>query len=143
MSPKRIFLITLFVFFSSLTNFAYSDTLSFGSSTYEGDVKKGKAHGEGIFTFSDGSKYEGKWRSGKFKNKIDKKTREIIKLNFDTGKLSTFEIRGKGTVGWFEAEKTSSGTYELTTKGKRDMDKAIKREGSGSDGGGSAGGGCG
>ena len=169
MTPKRIFIITLFVFFSSLTNFAYSDTLSFGSSTYEGDVKKGMAHGEGIFTFSDGSKYEGKfkknkihgkgkytdlegnvfegkWRRGKFRNKIDKKTREIIKLSFDTGKLSTFEIKGKGTVStqWFEAEKTSSDTYELTTKGKRDMDQAIEENKGGGDGGDSGGGGgCG
>jgi len=151
MTSKRIFIITLFVFFSSLTNFAYSDTLSFGSSTYEGDVKKGKAHGDGIFTFSDGSKYEGKfkknkihgkgkytdlegnvfegkWRWGKFKNKMDKKTREIIKLSFDTGKSSTFEIKGEGTVStkWFKAEKTSSGIYELTTKGKRDMNMAIE-----------------
>ena len=168
MTSKRIFIITLFVFFSSLTNFAYSDTLSFGSSTYEGDVKKGKAHGDGIFTFSDGSKYEGKfkknkihgkgkytdlegnvfegkWRWGKFKNKMDKKTREIIKLSFDTGKSSTFEIKGKGTVStkWFEAEKASSGTYELTTKGKRDMNTAIEasKDTGGNDGGGT-GGGC-
>ena len=169
MSTKKIFIITLFIFFSSLTNFVYSDIISFGSSTYEGEVKKGKAYGEGIFTFSDGSKYEGKfkknkihgkgkytdlegnvfegkWRRGKFKNKIDKKTREIIKLSFDTGKSSTFEIKGKGTISteWFEAEKTSSDTYELTTKGKRDMDKAIeanKNDGGGTSGG--EGGGCG
>ena len=66
-------------------------------------------------------------------------------MSFDTGKSSTFEIKGEGTVStkWFKAEKTSSGTYELTTKGKRDMDKAIeanKNDGGSSSGG--TGGGC-
>ena len=169
----KTFKIVLFILLLSLPfNVANSDILKFEGGSYEGEVKKGKAYGEGIFTFSDGSKYEGKfkknkihgkgkytdlegnvfegkWRWGKFRNKIDKKTREIINLNFDTGKLSTFEIKGKGTVSmqWFEAEKTSSGTYELTTKGKRDMDKATEEnKGGGSgggDGGGSGGGGGG
>ena len=148
----KTFKIVLFILLISLPfNVANSDILKFEGGSYEGEVKKGKAYGEGIFTFSDGSKYEGKfkknkihgkgkytdlegnvfegkWRWGKFKNKMDKKTREIIKLSFDTGKSSTFEIKGKGTVStkWFQAEKTSSGTYELTTKGKRDMNMAIE-----------------
>ena len=148
----KTFKIVLFILLLSLPfNVANSDILKFEGGSYEGEVKKGKAYGEGIFTFSDGSKYEGKfkknkihgkgkytdlegnvfegkWRRGKFRNKIDKKTREIIKLSFDTGKSSTFEIKGKGTVStkWFQAEKTSSGTYELTTKGKRDMNMAIE-----------------
>jgi len=166
---NKIFLITLFIFFSSLTNSAYSDTLNFGSSTYVGDVKKDKAHGKGIITFSDGSKYEGKFsknkihgkgtytdlngnifkgkfRYGKYSKKIDKNTRETINLSVKVGNSSYFEIRGKAEVSnkWFEAEKNSSGTYELTTKGKMDMDKATeeaKGDGGGSDGGG--GGGCG
>ena len=166
MMQKKIFLITLFIFFSSLTNSAYSDTLNFGSSTYDGDVKKGKAHGDGIFTFSDGSKYEGKfkknkihgkgkytdlngnifegkWRYGKFSKKIDKNTRETINLSVEVGNSSYFEIRGKAEASnkWFEAEKNSSGTYELTAKGEKDMNKAIE-EAKG-DGGSSAGGGCG
>ena len=165
---KKIFLITLFIFFSSLTNSAYSDTLSFGSSTYDGDVKKDKAHGKGIITFSDGSKYEGKFsknkihgkgkytdsngnifegkfRFGKFSKKIDKKTRETIALSVKVGNSSYFEIKGKAEVSgkWFEAEKNSSGTYELTPKGKMDMDKAIEKAKGDGDGGSSGGGGCG
>jgi hypothetical protein len=37
------------------------------------------------------------------------------------------EYKGTGTAStkWFAAEKNSSGTYELTTKGKREMDSAI------------------
>ena len=37
------------------------------------------------------------------------------------------EIKGTGAVStkWFAAKKNSSGTYELTAKGKRKMDSAI------------------
>ncbi len=177
MSVKNKFLIVFFAIFFGLCNFSYAETLNFGTSTYEGETKKDKAHGEGIFTFSDGSKYEGKfrknkmhgkgkytdangkvfegkWRYGKLKNKIDKKTRQMIKLDFNTGILTHFEIRGKGDLSrkWFEAEKNSSGTYTLTSKGKKDMKKAednIKKGdpgGGDSSGGGSSGGsggGCG
>ncbi len=166
---KKLFILIFFITFASLTSTSYSETLNFGSIKYEGDVKKGKAHGIGVLTLEDGSKYEGKfkrnkihgkgkytdsngiifegkWRRGKFKNKIDKRTREIIKLSLDTGKLSYFEIKGKGKVSskWFEAEKTSSGGYELTSKGQRDMNRAEAAAASGgSDGSGSSGGGSG
>ncbi len=173
MKINKILTITLFIIFSSLTSITYAETLKFGSSTYEGDTKKDKAHGVGIFTFADGSKYEGefrknkmhgkgkytdvngkifegKWRYGKFRNKLDKKTREIVKLDFNTGPLSYFEMRGKGDLysAWFEAEKNSSGTYTLTSKGEKDMKKAqdsINKgdPGAGDQSGGSSGGGCG
>mgnify|MGYP001192459411 CR=1 FL=1 len=164
--------IALIIILLSLTNITYAETLKFGSSTYEGEVKKGKAHGVGIVTFADGSKYEGKFkrnrihgkgkftdsdnnvfegkfRRGKFVNKIDKKTKEIIQLNVETGVSSSFEIKGTGLVfdKWFEAEKTSSGTFVLTTKGAKDMKKAEAKALSGggssdSGGGGGGGGGC-
>ncbi len=163
---KKLFTITLLIIFSGFTNISYSETLNFGSIKYDGDVKKGKAHGIGVLTLEDGSKYEGKfkrnkihgkgkytdlngivfegkWKRGKFKNKIDKRTRQIIILNLDTGKSTYFEIKGKGKISsqWFEAEKTSSGGYELTSKGKRDMNKAeAKAASGGSDGSGSGGG---
>ena len=164
----KIFLITSFVTFSSLINITYAEIIKFGSSSYEGEVKKGKASGVGIITFSDGSIYEGKvkknrihgkgkytdsnnnvfegkFRNGKFINKIDKKTREIIELNVDSGKLSYFEIKGTGKAmgKWFEAVKNSSGVYELTANGKRELEAALKDDGGdgGGDGGG-GGGGC-
>ena len=46
----------IFIIFLSLTGITYAETLNFGSSTYEGEVKKGRAHGVGIFTFKDGSR---------------------------------------------------------------------------------------
>ena len=69
MFNRKNFIIVLFVFFSSFVNCAYAETLNFGASTYEGDVKKGKAHGIGIFTFADGSKYEGKFKKNTYHGK--------------------------------------------------------------------------
>ncbi len=57
------------------------------------------------------------------------------------------EIRGEGNVSnqWFRALKNSSGLYELTVKGKRDMENAINaaNSGGGDGGGDGGGGGCG
>ena len=155
----------LIIILLSLTNIVYAETLKIGTSTYEGDVKKGKAHGEGIITFADGSKYEGKFKKnkihgkgkllydnnvfegkfkrGKFVNKIDNKTREIIQLDVNTGVKFIYEIKGIGKISnkWFEAEKTSSGTYALTAKGAKAMETANK-EMEESGGGGGGGGGC-
>ena len=150
MKYLRLFLIPLFIIFSSLTGITYAESLKFDASTYEGEVKNGKANGVGIFTFLDGSTYEGKVKNnkidgkgkyidaqgkvyegkfsyGSFKTKIDKKTRDVIKLKPKTGIDANAEIKGKGAVSskWFEAEKNSSGTYVLTVKGKREMDSAI------------------
>ena len=142
----KLFTITFFMIFSSLTCITYAESLKFDSSTYEGEVKKGKAHGVGIFTFSDGSTYEGKVKNnkihgkgkytdaqgkvyegkfsyGSFKTKIDNKTRDVIKLKPKTGIEGGAEIKGTGTAStkWFAAEKNSSGTYEMTAKGKTEM----------------------
>ena len=159
--------VALFIILLSLTNIVYAETLKIGTSTYEGEVKNGKAHGEGIITFADGSKYEGKFkkniihgkgkftdldnnvfegkfRRGKFVNKIDKKTREITQLDVNTGVLSSFEIKGTGKISneWFEAEKTSSGTYALTAKGAKDMKTANDKAEESGGGSGGSGGGC-
>ena len=148
-----------------------TNSLKFKEATYVGEVKKGKAHGFGVFTFSDGSIYEGKVSQnrikgegkytdsqgnvyeGKFKNgtlklKVNKTTRETIKLRTKTGIQMYAEIKGEGIVSskWFRAEKNPSGIYELTAKGKRDMENAIRAaNSSGGDSGGSggSGGGCG
>ncbi len=55
----KILTIALIITFSNLTGLVNAKTFKFESSSYEGESKKGKAHGVGIFTFSDGSKYEG------------------------------------------------------------------------------------
>ena len=166
MKILKFFTIAVFIIFSSLTGITYAESLKFAASTYEGEVKKGKAHGVGIFTFSDGSTYEGKvksnkihgkgkytdaqgkvyegkFRYGSFIIKIDKKTRDVIKLKPKTGIEALSEIKGTGAAStkWFEAEKNSSGTYELTTKGKTEMAAAISSASAGSSGS-SGGSGC-
>ena len=121
MKILKILPIILFIFFSSLTSIVYAETLNFAAATYEGETKKGKANGIGTFTFNDGSKYEGKvkknkisgmgkytdaqgnvlegkFRNGTIKIKIDKKTREIIKLKPKTGVKIYAEIKGTGSV---------------------------------------------
>ena len=159
----KLFTITFFMIFSSLTCITYAESLKFDSSTYEGEVKKGKAHGVGIFTFSDGSTYEGKVKNnkihgkgkyidaqgkvyegkfsyGSFKTKIDNKTRDVIKLKPKTGIEIGAEIKGTGAAStkWFAAEKNSSGTYELTAEGKREMESAIANAASGGSSSGSS-----
>ena len=170
MKIYKLIPITLFVLFSSLGSTAYAEMIKFGAATYDGEVKKGKANGIGVFTFSDGSKYEGKvsknrihgkgkytdpqgkiyegkFRYGLIKIKLDKKTRNIIKIKPETGLETYSEIKGKGNLSnkWFEAEKDSSGTYVLTAKGTKEMnaaEAAMKGSGSSGGSGGSGGGGC-
>ena len=147
---NKIITITLFLIFSILTSTANAESLTFPAATYEGEVKKGKAHGVGIFTFSDGSTYEGKVKKnkihgkgkytdakgkvyegkfsyGSFRTKIDNKTRDVVKLKPKTGFEAGAEIKGTGAAStkWFAAEKNSSGVYEMTAKGKSDMAAAI------------------
>jgi hypothetical protein len=168
MNIFKLFTITFFIIFSSLTSILYAESLKFDSSNYEGEVKKGKAHGVGIFTFSDGSTYEGKvsknrihgmgkytdskgkvyegkFRYGTIKIKIDKKTRDIVKIKPKTGFETYAEMKGTGATStkWFKAAQNSSGTYELTAKGKADMAAAADGGGDDGDGGGDGGGGGG
>tara|TARA_X000000950_G_C13711650_1_gene576459 strand:- start:17 stop:514 length:498 start_codon:yes stop_codon:yes gene_type:complete len=156
---------TLLIIFSSLVNITYAETIKFAASTYEGEVKKGKAHGIGVFTFSDGSKYEGKvsknrihgkgkytdsqgkvyegkFKYGTLKSKIDNNTREVLKIKPKTGLETYSEMKGTGPLStkWFKAEKNSSGKYELTAEGELEMAAAVDSGGSDSDSGG--GGGC-
>ena len=142
-------LIIILVIFFGLGNVAYSENLQFGSSNYVGEVKKGKAHGQGILNFADGSVYEGKFKKnkihgkgkftdsngnvyegkfkyGKFINKINNNARQVLKLNPSKGVELHFEMKGEGQVStkWFEAKKNSSGEFEYTERGKREMDMA-------------------
>ena len=164
MKSFKFLLITLVIIFSSLTSITKAETLKFPSAIYEGDVKNGKANGVGIFKFSDGSTYEGKvkkniisgkgkftdaqgkiyegkFKFGALKIKTDKNVRTVIKIKPKTGVDNFIEIKGKGALSnkWFEAKKNSSGTYELTSKGKKDMELEETKL---KDGGSSGGSGC-
>ena len=43
---------------------AHGRGISIGKDTYEGDFVAGLPHGEGTYTWADGSIYEGSWRNG-------------------------------------------------------------------------------
>jgi len=167
----RIFKIISFILFLSLSfDVANSETLNFPVGIWEGDVKKGKAHGKGVLTFNngaiyegkikknkihgvgklttpDGEVYDGKWKFGKFYQKINKKTRKEIILQ-TKGRFFWVrtQIRGKDNVygQWFAAEE-KAGSYVLTPAGKKKMEEAIaKKQADSSSGssGGSASSGC-
>ena len=148
------------------SNISKFNISKFENATYLGEFKKNKAHGYGIFIFLDGSVYdgkvsknrihgngryidaqgkvyEGKFRYGSFKTKIDKKTRDVIKLKPKTGIEIGAEIKGTGAAStkWFAAEKNSSGVYEMTAKGKSEMAMAISA-GEGDSGSSSSSSGC-
>lgn len=143
---RNFFITLLLTVFLSITSFSFAETLKFNGGIYEGEVTNGKANGKGTFVFSDGSKYEGQfqndkiagdgkytdlnnsvfqgtWKNGRLTNKIDQKTREKIFLNPKKSPVVKSEIKGEGAgaADWFEAQKNSSGVYELTAKGKSDM----------------------
>ena len=150
----RIFKIVSFILFLSLSfDVANSETLNFPVGIWEGDVKKGKAHGKGVLTFNngaiyegkikknkihgvgklttpDGEVYDGKWKYGKFYHKINKKTRKVIILQ-TKGRFFwvRHQIRGKGSVSkqWFAAEERA-GSYVLTPAGKKKMEEAITKK---------------
>jgi hypothetical protein len=41
----------------------YSDGTYYGR--YDGDMRRGKQHGHGVYTVSDGSHYEGEWHANR------------------------------------------------------------------------------
>ncbi len=133
-----IFKLIIVLFFISS---ASAEVIKFSSSTYTGEIKKGKAHGSGIMTFADGTKYigqfkkniihgkgtyidkdgnaiSGKWKYGKITNKIDADTRKVVKLNRLTGSVNYFEKKGSGDVAnlWFEAVPKVNNTEETQDK---------------------------
>ena len=92
MKNLKLFTITLFIIFSSLTNFTYAESLTFTYGTYEGETKKGKAHGLGVFTFLDGTIYEGKFK----KNKLHGQGKyTVVPGGFVEGKFRNGTIKKK------------------------------------------------
>ena len=62
---KKNILVTLCFFSLILFSSSQAETITFDSSIYEGEVKKGKAYGEGILTFSNETTYKGKFEKNK------------------------------------------------------------------------------
>ena len=56
---------------------------------YEGQMKEGKAHGQGKMTYGDGATYEGEWSVDTWHGKgiFTKKTGQVINAIFENSKL--------------------------------------------------------
>ena len=52
---------------------------------YKGDVENGKPNGVGIVTHTDGSKYVGEWKDGRFWNGIGYDKNRKIKYKYVNG----------------------------------------------------------
>ena len=165
----KLFRIILTVFFLSLISQTNSNAekLDFSVGVWDGEVKKGKAHGEGTFYFSNGAVYEGKMKRNKFhgkgklttnnnkiyegkfkrgnfylKDKKNKKLRKVIELRLE-GRFfyERHEIKGTGSMSskWYPAEKKGD-EFRLSKKGLQMMNADINKAKSDSSSGGSSGG---
>ncbi len=142
----KLFTITLFIIFSSLTGITYAESLKFPAGIYEGEIdKKGRANGEGVFKFNDGSVYGGTFSKSRFHKKgkfLDPQGNVLFEGkhrygrlisypdtgNFRTAKIKksvliklttgiTYELEKKMDAGWYEAKEVN-GEYQLTKAGK-------------------------
>ena len=73
----------------------YQDSV-YGKFSYEGQLSKGKPHGEGIGRFASGGEYVGNWANGQFH-----------------GNGKWLDGKGEGYEGeWFKGLKEGKGTYQ-------------------------------
>ena len=107
-------------------------------SIYQGPIKKNKLNGNGILTLKDGSVFKGKFKSNKFVEKINKKNRIYIKVNFKKPINVQNQMKVTGLTKWYPADVVN-GEFKLSKKGEL-MASQDKKAASG--GGESGGSGC-
>ena len=107
-------------------------------SIYQGPIKKNKINGNGKLILKDGTKFEGKFKSNKFVEKINKKNRIYIKVNFKKPINVQNQMRVTGLTKWYPADLVN-GEFKLSKKGEL-MASQDKKAASG--GGESSGSGC-
>ena len=145
---------------------ANAEIKNFPAGVYNGEVdSKGRANGQGVFTFKNGTVYEGNFsknkihKEGKFIDQAgkiiyegktsygrfnryltdDKSVRNNTIAKLEIGFDSSTEMKKNNK--WYEAEEVN-GVFELTVKGQMQFDNDQKGGSSGSSGS-SSGGGCG
>ena len=107
-------------------------------SIYQGPIKKNKINGNGKLILKDGTKFEGKFKSNKFVEKINKKNRIYIKVNFKKPINVQNQMKVTGLTKWYPADVVN-GEFKLSKKGQL-MASQDKKAASG--GGESGGSGC-
>ena len=86
-------------------------------SIYIGPIKKNKINGKGKLTLKDGTVFEGKFKSNKFVNKVNKKNRTYIKLDLKKGINVQNQIKVSGLSKWYPADVVN-GEFKLSKKGE-------------------------
>ena len=86
-------------------------------SIYIGPIKKNKISGKGKLTLKDGTVLEGKFKSNKFVNKVNKKNRTYIKLDLKKGINVQNQIKVSGLPKWYPADVVN-GEFKLSKKGE-------------------------
>lgn len=86
-------------------------------SIYIGPIKKNKISGKGKLTLKDGTVLEGKFKSNKFVNKVNKKNRTYIKLDLKKGINVQNQIKVSGLSKWYPADVVN-GEFKLSKKGE-------------------------
>ena len=86
-------------------------------SIYQGPIKKNKINGKGKLTLKDGTVFEGKFKSNKFVNKVNKKNRTYIKLDLKKGINVQNQIKVSGLSKWYPADVVN-GEFKLSKKGE-------------------------
>ena len=86
-------------------------------SIYIGPIKKNKISGKGKLTLKDGTVLEGKFKSNKFVNKVNKKNRTYIKLDLKKGIKVQNQIKVSGLSKWYPADVVN-GEFKLSKKGE-------------------------
>ena len=105
-------------------------------SIYQGPIKKNKISGKGKLILNDGTKFEGKFKSNKFVEKINKKNRIFIKVNFKKPINIKNQMKVSGLTKWYPADVVN-GEFKLSKKGELMVSQDKKAAAGGGDSGGS------
>ena len=105
-------------------------------SIYQGPIKKNKINGKGKLILADGTKFEGKFKSNKFVQKINRKNRTYIKFNFKKPIQIQNQMKVPGLTKWYPADVVN-GEFKLSKKGNLMVSQDKKAADGGGDGGGS------
>ena len=105
-------------------------------SIYQGPIKKNKINGNGKLILKDGTKFEGKFKSNKFVEKINKKNRIYIKVNFKKPINVQNQMKVTGLTKWYPADVVN-GEFKLSKKGQLMASQGKKAASGGGESGGS------
>jgi hypothetical protein len=105
-------LLALALMTALFTNIAFAEKISFIGGEYEGELRDGKPHGEGILIFSNGHTIAGEWKEGN----MVYGTETYMDGTQYIGEFGSSQVRGKGRTGDFVHH--GKGTFNYASGGK-------------------------